>query len=65
MKNLFLLTVVTLFATVSHAHPGLDYHAHDSLIGEWGWLLVPALIVFVVGMVISRKKVWAKVRVKK
>ena len=65
MKNLFLLIVATLLATVSHAHPGLDHHAHDSFIGEWGWFLVPALIIFAVGMLIGRKKAWAKVRVKK
>ncbi len=48
MKKALLISFLTLGTQVMQAHPGLEHHVHDSLIGEWAWLLIPviALIAF-------------------
>lgn len=48
MKKAFLILFLTMGTQLMQAHPGLEHHAHDSLIGEWAWLIIPviALIAF-------------------
>jgi len=47
-KNAVLILFLTMGTQLMQAHPGLEHHAHDSLIGEWAWLIVLgiALIAF-------------------
>ena len=49
MKKAFLILFLTIGTQIMQAHPGVEYHAHDSLIGEWAWLMVPLVALIVLG----------------
>ena len=49
MKKALLILIPVITSQVLHAHPGLDSHTHDSLVGEWGWLLIPIGILLAIG----------------
>ena len=48
MKKALLILFLTIGTQIMQAHPGVEHHAHDSLIAEWAWLIIPgiALIAF-------------------
>ncbi|MEP5255025.1 hypothetical protein [Winogradskyella rapida] len=47
-KSLSILTLA-ISSQILLAHPGSDHHSHSSFIGEWAWLLIPAIAL--VGLV--------------
>ena len=49
MKKAFLILFLTLGTQIIQAHPGVEHHAHDSLFGEWAWLMVPLVALIVLG----------------
>jgi len=48
MKNTLLIFMLAVVTNGLHAHPGLHHHAHDSFIGEWGWVLLLSLFVLAI-----------------
>jgi hypothetical protein len=49
MKKAFLILFLTVGTQIMQAHPGVAHHAHESLIGEWAWLMVPLVALIVLG----------------
>jgi hypothetical protein len=49
MKKAFLILFLTIGTQIMQAHPDVEHHTHDSLIGEWAWLMVPLVGLIVLG----------------
>ena len=49
MKKAFSILFLTIGTQIMQAHPGVEHHAHDFLIGEWAWLMVPLVALIVLG----------------
>lgn len=49
MKKAFLILFLTIGTQLMQAHPGVEHHAHDSLIGELAWLIVPGIALIIYG----------------
>ncbi|WP_179352095.1 hypothetical protein [Winogradskyella vidalii] len=49
MKKSFSILLFVISSQILLAHPGAD-HTHDTFMGEWAWLLVPAvaLVAFLI-----------------
>ena len=45
MKKSLLILAITFGTQVVNAHPG-GTHAHESLLHEWAWILLPAIAAF-------------------
>ena len=45
MKKALLILVLTISIQTINAHPNAAAHAHETLLQEWSWILIPALIV--------------------
>lgn len=57
MKKALLILFLTIGTQILQAHPGAQHHAHDSLIGEWAWLIIPAIALIVFGrQIVKRQK---------
>jgi formate hydrogenlyase subunit 4 len=46
MKKTTLILALALAVQNLSAHPGDANHHHDSFISEWGWVLIPCVILF-------------------
>jgi hypothetical protein len=60
MKKLLIISFFAVATHVLYAHPGLDPHAHDSIVGEWGWLAVALLVLFAGLRFFNRRQPMAK-----
>jgi len=49
MKKALLILFLTIGTQIMQAHPSVEHHAHDSLIGEWAWLIIPAIALIAFG----------------
>lgn len=46
MKKALLILVLTISIQTINAHPNAAAHAHESLLHEWAWILLPAIVAF-------------------
>lgn len=44
MKRALLILAITFGIQIANAHPG-GGHTHESLLHEWSWILIPAVVV--------------------
>jgi len=49
MKKAFLILFLTIGTQLMQAHPGVEHHAHDSLIGQWAWLIITVIALTAYG----------------
>jgi len=45
MKKALSIFILAITSQVIFAHPGSEHHHHESFIGEWAWLLIPAIAI--------------------
>ena len=43
MKKVFSILLFVISSQILLAHPGVEHHSHDSFMGEWAWLVIPAI----------------------
>ena len=43
MKKALLILVLTISIQTINAHPNTTAHAHETLLQEWSWILIPAI----------------------
>ena len=55
MKKLFSIFLIVISSQILMAHPG-GHHTHDTLIGAWGWLIVPAIAIVGIVYHFSKKQ---------
>lgn len=60
MKKVFSIFFLMMGSQILLAHPGVEHHSHDSLIGEWAWLILP--LIAMVGIVWKFSQTRAKKR---
>ena len=44
MKKALLILAITFGIQTMNAHPHTTGHAHESILHEWSWVLIPAII---------------------
>ncbi|MBP1839903.1 hypothetical protein [Formosa algae] len=55
MKKLSSILFIVLSSQIALAHPG-GHHTHDTLIGAWGWLIVPCIAIVAIIWKFSKAK---------
>ncbi|NNE78434.1 MAG: hypothetical protein HKN31_15330 [Pricia sp.] len=55
MKKAFLILFLIVGTQIMKAHPGVEHHAHDSLIGEWAWLIIPFVALLFLGFKLTSR----------
>ena len=53
-KVLFLLMLLTSIQSIN-AHASTSHHTHDSLLGEWAWILLPCIALCALAWKIKTK----------
>lgn len=56
MKNAFSILVLVLSTQLINAHPGIENHSHDSVLGELAWILLPLITIVALGSFYYRKQ---------
>ena len=56
MKKLTSLFAILLSTQLIHAHPGAHEHTHTSFFSEWGWIIIPVVLIVVLLWKFSQKK---------
>lgn len=47
MKKAFSILLFVISSQILLAHPGPADHSHNTFMGEWAWVLVPAIALIV------------------
>lgn len=46
MKKVLSLLILLLSLQTINAHGLSSQHTHESLLGEWAWILIPCIVLF-------------------
>ena len=63
MKKVISLLVLVLSIQTMNAHVITSQHTHDSLVGEWAWILIPCIILSVLILTMVKKSITLKKKV--
>lgn len=50
MKKAFTFLLFIAAVQVGNAHPGLVEHTHETFFGAYGWMIIPIVIIFGIGL---------------
>ncbi|WP_299529535.1 hypothetical protein [Ulvibacterium sp.] len=56
MKKAFSILVLALSAQIINAHPSVENHSHDSILGQLAWIILPLIAIIALGSFYYRKQ---------
>lgn len=56
MKKAFSILVLVLSTQIINAHPSIENHSHDSLLGELAWIILPLITIVALGSFYYRRQ---------
>jgi hypothetical protein len=65
MKKVLLILVLTISIQTMNAHPNTTSHAHETLLHEWAWILLPAIAIIGLVWKLSKESYSKRYKIKK